>query len=253
MLDFLKNKLTIYFAIFGAGLSFVIGIISGIGVIWIIVRVLVSAVVMGLIAVGIQFLVKKYMPEDEVKKLFVKTEETESNEAELPTRHNDKPTIDITDDSQMTPEEILQNTVLEDVDSVKTEAGLSSITTDTEVSQDIPLENASEQAKEQTNEQHPAFEETSFDDSPRVYVHEDNQNIDSSYNDNSIDKNTDDVVANELNKLKERTKQQNKNNSVVKAASGNSGEASFNIGNKRIHADPELIAKAIKTIVHRDR
>jgi hypothetical protein len=93
--------LIIYFAIFGAAFSLILGLVTGVHVVSLLIRVFVSAIAMAAVAVGILFLVKKFIPEKDLNDLLGKESSQESIEEPDIARR-----VDITDDDTMTAEDI---------------------------------------------------------------------------------------------------------------------------------------------------
>jgi hypothetical protein len=55
------------------------------------------------------------------------------------------------------------------------------------------------------------------------------------------------MIRNELDRLKERAKTNEQPVDVKKT-----GDGSFKVGNTKVTADPKIIAKAIRTVLHRE-
>ena len=96
------------------------------------------------------------------------------------------------------------------------------------------------------------FKETKFDDSPKVYPIDDGSSS-TGPSSESIKTQTYDVSNKEESEF-DKIKEESAINKIKKDESKKrpGSDASFNIGAKKISADPKVIARAVRTVLHKD-
>jgi hypothetical protein len=243
MINYLKSKLTIGFAIFGAGFSLVLGAISRIPVVPLLIRVLVSGFVMGGVGILILVLTKRFLPEEEIKEVFSKDEKS------IGAAHKvNASKLDVVDDSEITPEDLIED--VEDNEFLGLNAAginkKNAMYADDEI-EEIDIEKKTQNMSKPPERARSDFKEISFEDAPRVYVGDS-----PAEREEETPVSQDDLIKSELDRLKEKAKGGTTELENFSQSHRTGGDSSFTIGNKKISADPKLIARAIKTVLKRD-
>lgn len=253
MLNILKSKIIIGFAVFGALFSFLLAIFAGVSLFWLIVRIFAGGILMGSIGFGLDFFLRQSLSDDDYKSLFRKA--AADND---PLGSMNK--VDITADAGLAPEEeykaMFQNngseTGTENADAGLTaEPGtVSAPSTDETFQKTGPageypdsynppsdFSAAGGNAGSQSGGISKKFQEDDLDSMPRVNA---NKAAPTGDLDNDI-KNVE-ALGRDM-KVKQAF-----------AANPNlDGSVKFNMGNKKVTADPKVIAKAIRTVLQRDK
>jgi hypothetical protein len=229
MQDILKNKIIIYFALFGAVFALILGALSGTFIGIVFLRAVAGGLLMGGIGFGFDFFLKKTLPEEDYNNLFNISTISKTIEKPLSQRTN---SINIVDDENISNEK--------DYESFYKS---NSNRNDDETPEHIkakPIHNQVSELNEPVEEKS-ISKSTSFENKPPITFEEnvfDDKEIHSS--------------KNEITKLKEViTEEKIKKSPALKTAS-NAGSVKFKVKNRNVTADPELIAKAIKTVLNRD-
>lgn len=230
MQEIIKSKLILYFAIFGAAFSLILGLATGVYILTLLLRVLISAVAMAAVAVGVVFLMKKFIPEKDLNELLGKKTggEEYEDQPQSPERR-----VDITDDDTMTAE-----------DMYRASDGYTppvSDNPDYRYDAETPPEEGSDDEPDE-------FKETNFSDSPKVKVFDmGGEGVEQDIVAEAPTDEKEEMIRNELDRLKERAKT-NEPAPDIKSTS----DGSFKVGKTKVTADPKIIAKAIRTVLHRD-
>ncbi|RMG80827.1 MAG: hypothetical protein D6707_05780, partial [Bacteroidetes bacterium] len=224
----INTKIIIAFAAFGASLSFLLSIFHAVSPFHLLLRILISAFILGgLSAIG-QFLIFKFIPEENLNILLINnTKEDTENKKGLK--------IDVSDDSTINPEELYKN---EDDISNKTDNNDSELSSPTIPKEDIALKEKESGVQKSIVIEEPSFQSTDFTkEAPRIVENQSN-----------YDKPDEETISNELNRLKEKASKNSP--SSIKPHISSEREVSFTVDNKKINTDPKIIAKAIRTVLN---
>lgn len=238
MKDLFTNKLMIIFAAAAAGLSLLLGLIAGVGAGRLILQTLLSGVLFGALGIGVTSLVKKFIPEDTLNELLGKSG------TEADTGKN----VDMTDDSEMSADELYAS----DGDGDSNSSGGNGMTFKIdEDGGDVPSAPPGYDDDSAGSSGGDDFEETDFSSAPKVSSGSAEQDDD----DEDTLSDEEALIKSEMNRMKEKAKSGEslggvglKESSSIKKGS----DGSFKVGNKKISADPKIIAKAIKTVLSRE-
>ena len=107
-MEHLNNKITMAFAAFGAFLSLFLSLFHAVDPLHLLLRMLISAFILGGLVVVGQLIVFKFVPEEDLKILFSSKEDMTSAPPKTPAAGSK---IDISDDSSMSAEELYSKTV----------------------------------------------------------------------------------------------------------------------------------------------
>lgn len=239
MLNILKSKIIIYFAIFGAAFSFLLAIFSGVSVFWIVIRIFAGGILMGSLGFGLDFFLRQSLSDEDYKALFNKAPQAD-NPATVGPKN-----IDVIDEADLSPEQEYQNLYAQDSDQKP--ADMQNLT-------GVPEENTYAQTTSPGADESDftagatapstgrEFKEEDLSAAPRVSPK-------SSFSDDEgLDNSS--LAQNELAKS-ESAGIPFKGPQL--SASTSDGSVKFNVGKKKITADPKVIAKAIKTVLQRDK
>lgn len=234
MLDLIKSKLVLYSAAFGAVFSLILGLVSGVHVTTLLVRVLISGIAMGALALGLQVLIKKFIPAEDIDALLGRNKSGDTagyDDKSVPGRK-----IDITDDDDMTADEIYQADRFGKVPSDDAEPNYG------RAEEEAPISEPGEST----------FRETDFNEMPRVQasgIETFGDEMDKEIKAEAPTDEKEEMIRGELDRLKEQSRGEPASSP---AESRPKGDGSFKVGNTKVNADPKIIAKAIRTVLHRD-
>lgn len=242
MQQFLTSRFTLLMAAFGAGLALLLNLISGAGIAALLIRTLVSALILAVVAFLIQWLIDRFIPREHLDILFKGSSDSLPGQTENETGSR----LDVTDDSALSPEELYSAGA--DNDSDDEPVTRSSFSTprasDSELLDTPPDFNRSAASPQDSDSSSDSFQETDFSQSPRVQPAREEMSetgFSSSETDASAPASSSfsdgDVKLPPMQPQAESTGQR---------------DVSFKVDNKKISADPKLIAKAIKTVLSRD-
>ncbi len=241
MKNILMSKITLIAAVGGAVLALLLGLFSGVDFISIIIRMLIAGLVLGGAALGLQIVFPKLIGEEAMKVLFPNWDGGENSDP-LADDSQSKPRVDITDDSEMSADDLYSGG--EPMESSSHDSRSTDFTDDS----GYPDDHVSSNTPPSQNQQ---FRELDFESSaPKVYPKEEDMGHIAHQEEDGGSGNGD-YVADEFNRLKERAKESPAQDSSEFKES-NSSDAVFKVKNTRITADPKIIAKAIKTVMNRD-
>jgi hypothetical protein len=234
MLNILKSKIIIGFAAFGALFSFLLAIFAGVTVFWLIVRIFAGAILMGSLGFGLDFFLRQSLSEDDYKALFRKPA---AGSETLTGGKN----LDITDEAGLSPEEEYKN-MYQDETAGKSAGSDGPPVFDNGGYVSPPSATDSAPAPEYPDTYTPppqpgqkAFQEDDLDSVPRISATDGLDTTQGGLKDPE-------TMAREI-KVKQAF-----------AANPNvDGSVKFNVGKKKITADPKIIAKAIRTVLQRDK
>jgi hypothetical protein len=240
MLNILKSKIIIGLAAFGALFSFLLAIFAGVTVFWLIVRIFAGAILMGSLGFGLDFFLRQALSEEDYKALLQKPA---ANNEPLGSAKK----FDVTDEAALSPEEeyknMYQNEALDKSAGAETKPVFDNggyvsppSSVDSAPAQEYPDSykmppQSAQQSGAKTVSQANSFQEEDLSAAPRVTTMGGN-----------------DPVQNIGNLDREIKAKQ------AFAANPNiDGSVKFNIGKKKVTADPKVIAKAIRTVLQRDK
>ena len=217
------NGFTIGFTVFGAVLSLFMGLFSQAPFGVIAIRMLISAVVMGGIAIGIQLVVRNFIPEDQLQTLTGKKQD-----GGMPSSMMSENRLDITEDDGMSAEELYSA-------NESSESGMGSDGDSDDYTMSREERDETERADEESDSE---FHATNYSsEAPRVRQSESNSSGESG----------------EVDYMKEeRKRQMSASSSRMESGRESNGDVSFKSKDKKIIADPKIIAKAIKTVMSRE-
>lgn len=246
MLNILKSKIIIYFAIFGAAFSFLLAVFSGVSVFWLVIRIFAGGILMGSLGFGLDFFLRQSLSEDDYKTLFNK-----APRAEGPAPENPK-NIDITDDLNLSPENEYKNMYSQESGQKKDE--LQNLT-------GVPEENMYAQPTS------PTADESDFVSGPSIPQAPQGMSSGNEFKEEDLTaaprvsektfeprEGVDDGLSPAQNELaRNESLGYQSGNKFSNTPSVGDGTVKFNVGKKKITADPKVIAKAIRTVLQRDK
>lgn len=227
MQDLLKSKMILYFAAFGFVFSFLLGLVSRGSVFALVIRSIISGLIMGIIGFGVEYFLKTTLSEEDYYNLFQSSKN--NNPIESDPLAAGKKVVDMMDDSSVNgadayTEMYSQRNTEQEMNSTRDE---------------VPVYKASKPLVQETPI--PAsFQEDDFTTAPRVKAFEEQDSSDPH------------DIKEDLNKLGEARKEEQMKRQPAASSIGGEGTISFKVKNKTINADPQIIAKAIKTVLHKD-
>ncbi len=248
MQNMLKNKIIIYFSLFGALFALILGAFSGSFIGIVILRAITGGVLMGGIGFGFDFFLKKALSEEDYNKLLSINEASISIDKPVSQRTN---TINVLDDENISNEKGYESlyknnsnpTGNETSDQIKSKLIYNQVS---ELNEKHKDKNESYTSAKVSSQQEP-FAGKSI--SPGKSTENNSQiNFEADvFSDKDTISSKDDLI-----RLKDViTEEKIKKSSALKP--GNiDGAIKFKVKNKNVTADPEIIAKAIKTVLHRD-
>ncbi|OHD54902.1 MAG: hypothetical protein A2Y33_16150 [Spirochaetes bacterium GWF1_51_8] len=236
--DLLLNRFTLIMGGLGIMITLIFGIAAGVEFGSIIIRMLIGGILMGGVAMGILFLLPKFIGDENLKVLFPNWNSGDGGgSGESAEEGESQPRVDITDGGDMTVDDLYADGVESRGESYSS-AGHPDDMDSTPVSK--------------TN-----FKESNFENElPRVYQKEESaggQTV-ADDTDDSSGSSGGDYASEEFGKLQERAKAPPSQiqNDQADYRGGDQKSSVFNVGKTKITADPAIIAKAIKTVMNRD-
>jgi len=111
-LTLMKSKLVIGFSLFGMFLSLLLGLLSGIALGFVLLRMLISGFIMGGIGVGVFLLLRSVLSEEEMNSLLalLKNESREDTSVSESTNASGS-NVDVTDDTELEPSDLFDKPV----------------------------------------------------------------------------------------------------------------------------------------------
>lgn len=216
--DFLKSKLIIGFAAFGAVFSLVLGLISRAHPLTLLSRALIAAFIMGVMGAFIHFFLKKNLSEEDYNSIF----NPDAVTSEPPPAPSAGSRIDVTDNSELAPEDIYSSSGSQPV-----------------------ADTAPVLKRESVSGDAGGFQDMSFGSAPPHNPSDENLNP-VQYQDES-------QLAEKAAAAENRREDMNAiRNAAAQSHTSGKGDVKVKIGNKVINTDASIIAKSIKTILHRD-
>ena len=223
MLEMLKSKIILGLAGFGFALSLILGLVSRSDFLSLVVHCLLSALVLGLAGFGLDFFLRQTLSPEDYESLLSpgSGNQREEGQANQPRSYQN---LDILEDSS---ENNYSNIMNEESAEkpVKKEKPVPEPAFD-----DVPADQGQE------GKTSSSFQEESFEEAPRIKPME---NVE---------------MQDELERLSEVGKEEkDRKQAMMKDHfQGHEGTVSFKVKNKKITAEPQIIAKAIQTILHKE-
>ncbi len=271
MNNIFTSKFTLIMAGFGAVLSLLLSLFAGTSALQLLLRLLLSTLIMGGIAILIQFLITKFIPQEHLDILMKGGQNSDSSTDGNSTQNEESgatgSSIDYTDDSTLSVDELYQSED-EEASSPDTDykpASRYSPSTSTSDDQDniFPAHNSSDpDAGSADDDSDDSFKATDFSEAPRLKTgsEESTSSEDSRDEDDapspspsaSLEEKAipfDDGPAGiPMNPSPKNTYEKGN----TPPPTGGGGDVSFTVDNKKITTDPKIIAKAIRTVLYKD-
>lgn len=229
MQELLKSKMIVYFALFGFGFSFLLGIITRGTIAALLFRSIISGLIMGAVGFGVEYFLKSALSEEDYYNLFQTSKSPNTGDPDTATMA--KKVVDMVDDSSVNNTEAYtemysQSNTEQDFNGAR--SGSPSLKTS--------------KAPASASEPQPssAFQEEDYTEAPRVKAFDESGQGDP--ND----------IKDDINRLGDAKKEEQLKRQPATAATGTDGTISFKVKNKTINADPKIIAKAISTVLHKE-
>jgi hypothetical protein len=223
---FLKSKIIMFFGLFGFLFSMVLCIFSGTSLLLILTKSIAGGIILGALGLGLEFFIQKTLSEEDYNSLFFKSADVSPREKmqgidAAGTEEGYKPDhkIDLTEDAEQNTDALYQDMYK------NTPAGVQAGSKSGDSDGDSYNEDAI------PKNENTGVTDSSPDYTPPSAIHEDLSRL------------------SEVNK-EEKIKKDTHINAI--SHSGQDSKVSFKLKNKVINADPEIVAKAIKTILHRE-
>ncbi len=216
MLSYLKSKIVIAFAIFGAALALVLGLLSRVGVAWLSVRILAGALLMGCLGFGLDFFLRQSLSPEDYEELFRKKSPDESSPETA------APGLDVVDEPGLAPDQEY-SALYKDTGNPDHAETTRADVSDGSGGQDEPTAAANPA---------PAFQPDDSASIPRV-----TRNV------------PPDIGA------PDRSDEDKSGRPFAERTVSGTGDTSvkFKMGAKSVTADPKVIAKAIRTVLQREK
>ncbi len=257
MQQYLTSKFTLILTAFGAALSIILNIASGTPALQLLFRTFISALILGGVAFLLQMLVARFIPQEHLDILF------KGSSDQVPSLDDQEATggkFDVTDDSELSAEDLYKSGSDDDEEIDNRSFSIPKKTND-EILNTTPKYNST--TGDTTDDGGPAnpssFQETDFSEAPRITPAAQDSSDSysaSSYSlgeeEKSIPLSGSGNMNTQDSDMDRPTPPSSGSSSSSKYESTSSSESSFQVGNKKISADPKIIAKAIKTVLSRD-
>lgn len=208
------NKAVVISAGSAAVLSLLLGVIAGKGIVKILIQMIISGIAIGALVFLIGSFGSKLFPAEALDALKGKKS---SGSGETSLKPESGKNLDLTDDGELSHND-LYSASEEDSE---------------EVIPSTPSSEPDEQASFSTSPSG-GFQEETFENAPRIQTESSGS----------------EDVSEET--FRETASNQTTLNTTATQDLSHAGEVSFEVGDKKINADPKVIAKAIKTVLHRD-
>ncbi len=247
MQNILKSKIILFFGLFGIAFSLLLSVFSGTSILLIAAKTIIGGFLMGGIGAGLDFFLKRTLSQVEYDSLFLFTEAGPKGKIpEQPLNYK----IDVTDETAVNPESAYQ-------DLYKNAAGEDTNNTPEETIP--PSQSQSEPYLQETdypnNEMPHSIDDTVNTQNEENFktgygrdssIEPDSVNIENSEIDRSSN------LSEETSSLGEAGREEDLKKQGRLGASSQDKAVSFRLKNKVINADPAIVAKAIRTILHKD-
>lgn len=243
MLELIKNKVIIGFAVFGAAVSLILGLISRTSPATLLFHAIISALLLGGAGLGLVFFLKQSLSEEDFQSLINLKLKESSGEDTL----EKKPVKNInildenSDDETQSYESLYRSESVPKTPSYKVKETNQDFTENALHS--VPEVNDKIATSEMEMNDDKAFKADDVETMPKVspIPHEDGPALQ--------EQNA--GIQDDLGRLGEVKKEEQMKKSGINLKSGGEG-VKFRVGNKNVTADPKVIADAIKTVLHRE-
>ena len=210
-----------FFGLFGFLFSMILSIFSGTSIFLVLTKSIAGGIILGALGLGLEYFFQRTLSEEDYNSLFKtaggssRQNSTGIDMAAAPEEYKQEHKIDLTENADQNTDALYQDMYKNNTSGIP--AGSKSGDSDNEDA--MPVNDSTE------------VPDSAPDYTPPTEMHEDFSRL------------------NEVNK-EEKIRKDTHINSMNQA--GQDSKVSFKLKNKVINADPEIVAKAIKTILHKE-